>query len=250
MTGGVCQSNQQSASNWTKNYFFIKKKKNLTLRHTITKPHATLSHIQYVLQQVQRKSVSTFLEKEKKIIHSIFGSLPPLSLYAPLPFPLYRCGYLISTIDKKFLFLIAIVLCCAKVRHFAEKSKTKRKDFFRRKMKGCKDRGHRRTYFFAFCVNTDWQDILPREREKQGAAEKNWSSPSLLVSHVRTVALSVPFRTSSENGRNQMGGREGGDKTWPPNTLADPMFLIGGRVLGRARRWSVQDATVAFFPTM
>lgn len=56
----------------------------------------------------------TFGKKEEKIIHSIFGSLPPLSLYAPLPFPLYRCGYLISTIDEKFLFLIMIVLCCAK----------------------------------------------------------------------------------------------------------------------------------------
>lgn len=208
MTGGVCQSNQQSASNWTKNYFFIKKKKNLTLRHTITKPHATLSHIQYVLQQVQRKSVSTFLEKEKKIIHSIFGSLPPLSLYAPLPFPLYRCGYLISTIDKKFLFLIAIVLCCAKVRHFAEKSKTKRKDFFRRKMEGCKDRGHRRTYFFAFCVNTDWQDILPREREKQGAAEKNWSSLSFGISCQNCGALS-PLQDELRE-REKPDGREGG----------------------------------------
>lgn len=189
-----------------------------------------------------------FWKKKKKIIHSIFGSLPPLSLYAPLPFPLYRCGYLISTIDKKFLFLIAIVLCCAKVRHFAEKSKTKRKDFFRRKMEGCKDRGHRRTYFFAFCVNTDWQDILPREREKQGAAEKNWSSLSFGISCQNCGALS-PLQDELRE-QEKPDGREGGDKTWPPNTLADPMFLIGGRVLGRARRWSVQDATVAFFPTM
>lgn len=159
-------------------------KKNLTLRHTITKPHTTLSHIQYVLQQVQKKMSPThtwthFWKKKKKsfilslVLYLLYPSTPPL------PFSLYRCGYLISTIDTKFLFLITIVLCCAKVRHLVDESKTKRKDFFKGKTEGCKDRGQRRRFwvffcfFLAFCVNKDSDETFDcMKEEKQGAAEE------------------------------------------------------------------------------
>lgn len=115
-------------------YFFIKTmggKKNLTLRHTITKPHTTLSHIQYVLQQVQKKMSPThtwthfWKKKKKNLSFSLWFSTSSIPL-RPLPFSLYRCGYLISTIDTKFLFLITIVLCCATVRHLVDESKTGR----------------------------------------------------------------------------------------------------------------------------
>lgn len=117
-----------------------------------------LSHIQYVLQQVQRKvsptHTWTHFWKKEKIIHSIFGSLPPLSLYAPLPFPLYRCGYLISTIDK-FLFLITIVLCCAKVRHLVDKSKNKTEGLFQKENRGMQ--GQRPTKDIFFCIQCEYR---------------------------------------------------------------------------------------------
>lgn len=183
-------------------------KKNLTLRHTITKPHTTLSHIQYVLQQVQKKMSPThtwthFWKKKKKIFHSLFGSLPPLSLYAPLPFSLYRCGYLISTIDTKFLFLITIVLCCAKVRHLVDESKTKRKDFFKGKTEGCKDRGQRRRFwvFFslAFCVNKDSDETFDcmKEEKQEVLLKRRTEALSVGISCQNSGAL---FRMSSENG--------------------------------------------------
>lgn len=72
-----------------------------------------------------------------------------------------------------------------------------------------------------------------KKKEKQGAAkEKNkWRTLcSLLAFHVRTVALSAPFKLSPKT-----GAKTEGDKTWPPNAPADSMCFIGGRVGVKAR---------------
>lgn len=198
-----------------KSTFLLKqwrKKKNPTLRHTITKPHTTLSHIQYVLQQVQRKMSPThtwmhFWKKKKKsfILSLVLYLLYPSTL--PLPFSLYRCGYLISTIDTKFLFLTTIVLCCAKVRHLVDKSKTKKTErtFSKGKRRDARTEVNQgRGFFFvlffcfAFRVNTDSDETFYRVEEKQGAAEeKNWSSLSLsLFGHL----VSELWRSRSPSG--------------------------------------------------
>lgn len=70
-------------------------------------------------------------------------------------------------------------------------------------------------FFLAFCVNTDSDETFDRVKEKNSELLRRTEAVSLWASHVRTVALSVPLRTSSENGGMREGGRagrEGGDK--------------------------------------
>lgn len=187
-------------------YFFIKtmgeRGKNLTLRHTITKPHMTLSHIQYVLQQVQKKMSPThtwthfWKKKKKNLSFSLWFSTSSIPLH-PLPFSLYRCGYLISTIDTKFLFLITIVLCCAKVRHLVDESKTKRKDFFKGKTEGCKDRGQRRRFWVFFSILCEKGRLTACKRKSRELLKRRTEALSVGISCQNSGAL---FRMSSENG--------------------------------------------------
>ena len=98
-------------------------------------------------------------EKKSLILSLVLYLLCPLWPH-PLPPPLflssslYWCGYLISTIDTKFLFLVTIVLCCAEVRHLVDKSKIKkdkRKDFLKGK-KGRERQGPRPMMDIFFCI--------------------------------------------------------------------------------------------------
>lgn len=61
-----------------------------------------LQHIPGHIFGKRKKNLSFSL-----VLYLLYPSTPPPYL------SLYRCGYLISTIDTKFLFLITIVLCCA-----------------------------------------------------------------------------------------------------------------------------------------
>lgn len=70
-------------------------------------------------------------------------------------------------------------------------------------------------FFFAFYVNIDSDETFTarkkkKEKEKQGAAEeenKRQTLYSLLAFHVRTVALSAPFKPSPKTGVKTEGDK-------------------------------------------
>lgn len=58
-------------------------------------------------------------------------------------------------------------------------------------------------------MNTDSDETFDRVKEKNSELLRRTEAVSLWASHGRTVALSVPLRTSSECGGMREGGREG-----------------------------------------